>query len=107
MRRLFHATLLSTHLASPVLAGPRPLADLLRKFWPCQTVLRLRSVARFSSHPLGLVHRKPLDVLTQNLCGKLFGDKGYLAQALFERLLEQGIELITTIRKNTCAPNGV
>ena len=44
--------------------------------------------------------RKPLGVLTQNLFGKLFGDKGYLSQALFERLLEQGVELITSIRKN-------
>ena len=44
--------------------------------------------------------RKPLGILTRNLFGKLFGDKGYLSQALFERLLEQGVELITTIRKN-------
>ncbi len=44
--------------------------------------------------------RKPLGVLTQNLFGKLFGDKGYLSQDLFEKFFEQGIELITTIRKN-------
>ena len=44
--------------------------------------------------------RKPLDVLTKNLFGKLFGDKGYLSQALFEKLFERGIELITTIRRN-------
>ena len=51
--------------------------------------------------------RKALGILTQNLFGKLFGNKGYLSQALFERLFEQGVELITTIRKNTCVPNGV
>lgn len=44
--------------------------------------------------------RKPIDSLTKNLFGKLFGDKGYLSQALFETLFERGIELITTIRKN-------
>jgi len=44
--------------------------------------------------------RKPIDTLTKNLFGKLFGDKGYLSQALFEKLFEQGVELITTIRKN-------
>ena len=44
--------------------------------------------------------RKPLGMMIQNLFGKLFGDKGYLSQALFEKLLEQGLELITTIRKN-------
>ena len=44
--------------------------------------------------------RKPLPKMTQNLFGKLFGDKGYLSQALFEKLLEQGLELITSLRKN-------
>ena len=44
--------------------------------------------------------RKPLGNLTRNLFGKLFGDKGYLSQALFEHLLERGLELITNIRKN-------
>ena len=44
--------------------------------------------------------RKPLEAMTQNLFGKLFGDKGYLSQALFEDLFKRGIELITTIRKN-------
>ena len=44
--------------------------------------------------------RKPLDLMTHNLFGKLFGDKGYLSQDLFERLFERGLELITNIRKN-------
>ena len=44
--------------------------------------------------------RKPVPKLTANLFGKLFADKGYLSQALFEALLERGIQLITPIRKN-------
>lgn len=44
--------------------------------------------------------RKPLQAMTQNLFGKLVGDKGYLSQALFETLYKRGLELITTIRKN-------
>ena len=44
--------------------------------------------------------RKPLCNLTKNLFGKLFGDKGYISQALFETLLSRGVELITNIRKN-------
>lgn len=44
--------------------------------------------------------RQPLEAMTQNLFGKLFGDKGYISQALFERLYERGLELITTLRKN-------
>lgn len=38
--------------------------------------------------------------MTKDLFGKLFGDKGYLSQALFEELYERGLELITSLRKN-------
>ena len=44
--------------------------------------------------------RKPLNVLTKDLFGKLFGDKGYVSQHLFEELFKRGLELITTIRRN-------
>ena len=44
--------------------------------------------------------RKPLDVMSQDLFGKLFGDKGYISQALFESFFQRGLELITTIRSN-------
>jgi len=43
--------------------------------------------------------RKPLAEMSKNLFGKLFGDKGYLSQALFEALYERGLELITSLRK--------
>jgi hypothetical protein len=38
--------------------------------------------------------------VTQNMFGKLFGDKGYLGQKLFETLFDRGITLITKIRRN-------
>ncbi len=38
--------------------------------------------------------------MTKNLFGKLFGDRGYISQKLFELLLQQNIQLITTIKKN-------
>ena len=44
--------------------------------------------------------RRPLEAMSQALFGKLFGDKGYLSQALFETLYERGLELITSLRKN-------
>lgn len=48
--------------------------------------------------------RQPVPSLLQRvkgLCGKLFGDKGYISQPLAERLLvEQGVQLITRLRKN-------
>lgn len=44
--------------------------------------------------------RKPVPHLTKALWGKLFGDKGYISQALFEELFERGLQLITSLRKN-------
>lgn len=45
--------------------------------------------------------RKPVPALAQRLYGKLFGDKGYLCQALFRHLLtERGLQLITHRKRN-------
>lgn len=44
--------------------------------------------------------RTPMDVLTKNLFGKIYADKGYISQALFERLFSRGLELITKVKKN-------
>lgn len=44
--------------------------------------------------------RKPVPALTKTLFGKLFGDKGYLSTPLRDELREQGVELITSIRRN-------
>jgi hypothetical protein len=41
-----------------------------------------------------------IDRLCRELKGKLFGDRGYICQELFERLYKQGIQLITRIKKN-------
>jgi hypothetical protein len=38
--------------------------------------------------------------LTKELFGKLFGDKGYISQKLFEKLWDDNIQLITGIKKN-------
>jgi hypothetical protein len=45
--------------------------------------------------------RQPLPRLVRRLFGKLFGDKGYISQPLFEQLLQTfGIQLITKLKKN-------
>jgi hypothetical protein len=44
--------------------------------------------------------RQPVPHMAKKLWGKLFGDKGYISQPLFDQLFEQGIQLITPIRKN-------
>ncbi len=44
--------------------------------------------------------RKPVPQLVQELFGKVFGDRGYISQNLFESLYEKGVQLITRIRAN-------
>lgn len=44
--------------------------------------------------------RKPALDLMRHLTGKLFGDKGYISQELSEELMEQGVQLITRLKKN-------
>jgi hypothetical protein len=44
-------------------------------------------------------NRSVIDKLTKRLFGKLFGDKGYIGKDLFKTLFENGIELITKLKK--------
>jgi hypothetical protein len=44
--------------------------------------------------------RVPVDKMTEKLQGKLFGDKGYLSQKLFEVLFQRGLQLVTTVKRN-------
>jgi DDE family transposase len=44
--------------------------------------------------------RQPVPVLAKRLFGQLFGDRGYISQALHDTLFPQGLELLTKIRKN-------
>lgn len=48
-----------------------------------------------------------LPKITQGLVGKLFGDKGYISQEMFENLFSRGLQLITKLRakmKNRLMP---
>jgi hypothetical protein len=44
--------------------------------------------------------RAPVEEMSKELVGKLFGDRGYISQKLFERLMGKGLQLITTIKNN-------
>lgn len=44
--------------------------------------------------------RKPVPEMTRSIIGKLFGDKGYISQALHDELLNRELKLITSVRKN-------
>lgn len=50
--------------------------------------------------PGNMDDRQPVPHMAKKLWGKLFGDKGYISQPLFDQLFERGIQLITPIRKN-------
>lgn len=43
--------------------------------------------------------RRPIRDLTKDLIGKLFGDRGYVSQALFEELFERGLTFISKRKK--------
>ena len=44
--------------------------------------------------------RKTVPEMAKGLIGKLFGDRGYVSQPLFEQLYAQGLEMIARRRKN-------
>ena len=44
--------------------------------------------------------RRPVRKLVRQLWGKLFGDRGYISQELFEQLWSQGLQLITRLKRN-------
>ncbi|WP_099126329.1 IS982 family transposase, partial [Xenorhabdus stockiae] len=44
--------------------------------------------------------RQPVKALTKGLTGCLYGDKGYLSQALCDELEAEGVTLITNVRSN-------
>jgi len=43
--------------------------------------------------------RRPVARLVRKLWGKLFGDRGYISQQLFDELWAQGLQLITKLKK--------
>ncbi|KAA6306271.1 hypothetical protein EZS27_042074, partial [termite gut metagenome] len=45
-------------------------------------------------------NQKVFSVLSKNLFGKLYADKGYISASLFEMLFNKGIHLVTGIKKN-------
>ncbi|HYH85052.1 MAG TPA: IS982 family transposase [Pyrinomonadaceae bacterium] len=42
--------------------------------------------------------RQPVPALIKELFGKLFGDKGYISQPLFEALYDEGVQLVTKLK---------
>jgi hypothetical protein len=57
-------------------------------------------ILSFCLTPGNVDDRKPVEHLTKDLWGRLFGDKGYISQNLQEKLKQRDIELITKPRSN-------
>lgn len=50
-------------------------------------------------------NQEVMTAMTKDIFGKLFGDKGYISKALKQLLFEDGIQLITKVRKNMKTQN--
>ena len=48
--------------------------------------------------PGNIDDRRPVPELVKELFGKLFGDKGYISQPLFETLYDGGVQLVTRLK---------
>lgn len=57
-------------------------------------------ILAFQLTPGNMDDRQPVPDLVRHLWGKLFGDRGYISQPLFDKLYADGVQLITMVRKN-------
>lgn len=59
-------------------------------------------IIKYQVTPANVDDRAPLkdDAFIKKLFGKLIGDRGYISQALFDKLFIDGIHMITKIKKN-------
>lgn len=60
----------------------------------CGELLRVRLT------PGNTDDRHPVPAMVKELFGKLFGDKGYISQPLFKTLYEDGLQLVTKLKRN-------
>ena len=54
----------------------------------------------FHVTPGNIDDRSPVVAMSKQISGKLFGDRGYISQKLEEALSQQGINFMTTLKKN-------
>jgi hypothetical protein len=59
-----------------------------------------RRIAGSQNNAGNVDDREPVPELTGSLFGKLFDDRGYISQPLFEQLWEQGVQLVTKVRNS-------
>lgn len=57
-------------------------------------------ILAFQLTPGNVADVSVVETLSKGIFGKLFGDKGYISAELAKKLLQQGLELFTTLRSN-------
>jgi hypothetical protein len=57
-------------------------------------------ILNFQVTPANVDDRRVVPELTQEISGKIFGDKGYISSRLFKELHERGLQLISRLKKN-------
>ncbi len=57
-------------------------------------------ILAFQITPANIDERKPVPNLAKDLWGRIFADKGYISQKLFEQLFEHNLKIITPYKKN-------
>ena len=57
-------------------------------------------IVRLTITPGNINDRTPVPDMVKGIVAKLIGDKGYLSKKLFEKLFDQGVTLITKIKRN-------
>lgn len=64
----------------------------------------LGEILNFQVTPANVDDRRVVPELTEEITGKLFGDKGDISSRLFKELQERGLQLITRLKKNMKNP---
>lgn len=57
-------------------------------------------IVRLAITPGNVNDKTPVVDMVKGITAKMIGDKGYLSQKLFQKLFENGVTLITKIKKN-------
>lgn len=57
-------------------------------------------IVRLVITPANQDDRQGLQHMAKDLIGKMFGDRGYISQKLFQKLWQQGLQLVTRLKKN-------
>jgi len=63
-------------------------------------VNEMGEITRLLITPGNVDDRKGLRQMVSGLCGKIFGDRGYIGARLFKDLFSEGLQLITRLRRN-------